>query len=227
MNTSSLLPSVFTPCSIVADELFRLTSMPRHSLNRRLPHSLTRRCGRRTARRVGRGSRVNFLAQALAAFNRAVRARCQLARLALEIFDSVVVSRRDEEREARRQLMAEWESAFEKVFGPAADSSPEKLHHAETGEWCRNGAVFPMQDSEDRVPHCRAGVVDGCWRGGTGATSSSSAHRRVSLGMAVRLVDLASKLGRFAVGLDLCPRQGNQHPPSARTFRSLPACLSR
>ena len=54
-----------------------LTSMPRHSLtrclNRRLGYSLTRRCAGRTVRRVGRGTLVNYLAQALTAFNRAVR----------------------------------------------------------------------------------------------------------------------------------------------------------
>ena len=118
--------------------------MPRHSLtrylNRRLGHSLTRRCARRTVRRVGRGPRVNYLAQALTAFNRAVRARCRLARLAPEIFDSAVVSRREAALEARRQLMAELEPAFAKVYGTTADPPPEKLHHAQTDEWCRNGA---------------------------------------------------------------------------------------
>ena len=95
--------------------------MPRHSpnryLNRRLGHSLTRHCGRRTVRRLGRGPRVNYLAQALTVFNRAVRARCRLVRLAPEIFDDAVVRRRDEECEARRQRQAEVEPILQKVYG--------------------------------------------------------------------------------------------------------------
>ena len=118
--------------------------MPRRSLtrylNRRLRRPLTRRCSRRTVRRVGSGPRVNYLAQALTAFNRAVRARCRFARLAPEIFDSAVVRRREEALEDRRQLMAELEPIIQKVYGPATDSAPEELHHAQTDEWCRNGA---------------------------------------------------------------------------------------
>ena len=67
-------------------------------------------------------------------------ARAVGAPVAPEIFDTAVVSRREEEREDRRQLMAEREPAFLKVFGPATDPAPEKLHHAQTDEWCRNGA---------------------------------------------------------------------------------------
>ena len=105
-----------------------------------LRHSLTRRCARRTVRRVGRGPRVNHLAQALTAFNRAVRARCRLMQLAPEIFDTSVVRRHADEQEARRQRLAELEPITQKVYGPATDLAPDKLHHAQTDEWCRNGA---------------------------------------------------------------------------------------
>ena len=144
-------------------------------LNRRLRRPLTRRCSRRTVRRVGRGPRVNYLAQALTAFNRAVRARCRLARLAPEIFDSAVVSRREAEREDRRQLMAELEPIIQKVYGPATDPPPEELHHAQTDAWCRNGAVFPAHDSGDRVSSRRAGIVDDRRRSGAGTTSNPPA----------------------------------------------------
>ena len=126
-------------------------------------------------RRVGRGPRVCYLAQALTAFNRAVRARRRFARLAPEIFDSAVVSRREAEREDRRQLMAELEPILQKVYGPVTSPSPEKLHRAQMDEWCRNGAVFSRQDSGDRVSARRAGIVDDRRRSGAGTTSNPSA----------------------------------------------------
>ena len=189
--------------------------MPRHSLtlclNRRLRRSLTRRCGRRTVRRVGRGPRVNYLAQALAAFNRAVRARCRLARLSPEIFDSAVVSRREAEREDRRQLIAELEPIIQKVYGPATDSSHEELHHAQTDEWCRNGAEM-VQFSPRMIQEIESLLAERELWMAVGEVALArhqtlQPHWRVSLGMAVRLVDLASKLGRLAVGLELCPGQ--------------------
>ena len=103
--------------------------MPRLSLTRclkrRLRRSLTRRCTRRTVRRVGRGPRFCYLAQALIAFNRAVRARCRLARLAPKIFDTAVVRRRDEERAAGRQRLIELEPIMQKICGPATDLRPK------------------------------------------------------------------------------------------------------
>ena len=197
--------------------------MPRHSLNRcvnhRLRHSLTPRCGRRTVRRVGRGPRVNYLAQALTAFNRAVRARCELARLAPEIFDSAVVSRRDEEREACRQRRAELEPIIQKVYGPATDLAPEKLHHAKLDEWCGNGAEM-VQFSQRKVRKIESLLAERELWMAVGEVAMAryrklQPHRRVSLGMAVRLVDLASKLGRLAVGLELRASQTDQHPSEA------------
>ena len=79
-----------------------------------------------------------------------MRARCRLARLAPEIFDSAMVSRREAEREDRRQLMAELEPIIQKDYGPATDSPPEELHHAQTDEWCRNGAEM-VQFSPGKV----------------------------------------------------------------------------
>ena len=197
--------------------------MPRRSLtrylNRRLRRSLTRRCSRRTVRRVGRGAHVCYLAQALTAFNRAVRARCRLARLAPEIFDSAVVRRREEEREDRRQLMAELEPAFAKVYGPATDPPLVKLHHAQTDERCRNGAEM-VQFSSGKVQEIESLLAERELWMTVGAVALArhrtlQPHRRVSLSLVARLIDLASKLGRLAVGLELRPRQ-----PRARCARA-------
>ena len=199
----------------VHEETSLRSSMPRRSLtrylNRRLRRSLTRRCSRRTVRRVGRGPRVCYLAQALTAFNRAVRARRRFARLAPEIFDSAVVSRREAEREDRRQLMAELEPIIQKVYGPATDSPPEELHHAQTDEWCRNGAEM-VQFSPGKIQEIESLLAERELWMGVGQVALArhqtlQPHQRVSLSLVARLIDLASKLGRLAVGLELCPSQ--------------------
>ena len=199
--------------------------MPRRSLtrclNRRLRYSLTRRCARRTVRRVGRRPRVNYLAQALTAFNRAVRARCRLMRLAPAIFDSAVVSRREAEREDRRQLMAELEPAFAKVYGPATDPPPEKLHHAQTDEWCRNGAEM-VQFSPGKIQKIESLLAEReLWmtvgRVALARHQTLQPHSRVSLGLVARLIDLASKVGRLAVGMELRPSQTSKDPPGDST----------
>ncbi len=199
--------------------------MPRHSLNRylnrRLGHSLTRRCARRTVRRVGRGPRVNYLSQALTAFNRAVKARCRLMRLAPEIFDDAVVRRREEECEARRQRRAEVEPILQKVYGPATDVASEKLHHAQSDEWCRNGAGM-VQFSPRKVQKIESLLAEReLWMTiGTAALArhqNLQPHRHVSLGLVARLIDLASKLGRLAAGMELRPCQTSKHLPDDST----------
>ena len=194
--------------------------MSRHSLtrrlNRRLPHSLARRCARRTVRRVGRGPRVNYLAQALTAFNRAVRARCRLMQLAPEFFDVAVVSRREVKREDRRQRLAELEPIIQKVYGPATDLAPDKLHHAKSDKWCGNGAEM-VQFSPRKVQKIESLLAEReLWMAvGTAALARHEKlqpHRHVSLSLVARLLDLASKLGRLAVGLELRPSQTDKHP---------------
>jgi hypothetical protein len=159
------------------------------------------------------------------AFNRAVRARCRLARLAPVIFDSAVVSRREAVREDRRQLMAEWEPAFAKVYGPATDPPLEKLHHAQTDEWCRNGAEM-VQFSPLKVQKIESLLAEReLWMTiGTAALArhqNLQPHRHVSLGLVARLIDLASKLGRLAAGMELRPCQTSKHPPDDSTSWNL------
>ena len=56
-------------------------------LDRRCQRRKARSCCRSTIRRLDAAKRVNYLAQALAAFHRAVRAHRQLIKLAPEHFD--------------------------------------------------------------------------------------------------------------------------------------------
>ena len=134
--------------------------------------------------------------------------------MAPEIFDDAVVRWLADEREARRQGLAELEPILQKVYGPATDPAPEKLHHAEADEWCRNGAEM-VRFSPGKTQKIDALLAEReLWMtAGEVALArhrNLQPHRRVSLGMAVRLVDLASKLGRLAVGLELHPSQKNR-----------------
>ena len=92
---------------------------------------------------------------------------------------------------------------------PASTSSPEELHHAQTDEWCRNGAEM-VQFSPGRIQEIESLLAERELWMSVGQVALArhqtlQPHRRVSLGMAVQLVDLASKLGRLAVGLELRP----------------------
>lgn len=175
--------------------------------NRRLRRPLARRCYRRTVRPVEPGPRVNHLAQALTAFNRAVRARFRLMRLAPEIFDEAVVRRQAEEREARHQQMAELEPALQKVYGPANDPAPGKLPQAPKDGWCRNSAEI-VQFSPRKILKIESLLVEReTWMAaGQHALEchrTLQPHRRISLSTVARLLDLSSKLGRLAVGMEL------------------------
>ena len=131
-----------------------------------------------------------------------------------EIFDDAVVCWLADEREARRQGLAELEPILQKVYGSATTSSPEELHHAQTDEWCRNGAeivqISPRMIQE--IESLLAGRELWMTVGAVALARHQTLHPhwRVSLGMAVRLVDLASKLGRLAVGLELRQSQNIQ-----------------
>ena len=107
--------------------------------------------------------------------------------------------------------MAELELIIQKVYGPAATSSPEELHHAQTDEWCRNGAeivqISPrmIQEIESLLAERELWMTVG--QVALSRHQNLQPHRRVSLSLVARLIDLASKLGRIAVGLELCPDQ--------------------
>lgn len=74
------------------------------------------RRGSRSAVRT-RWRAPNDLAQALIAFGRAIRAHRHLARLAPSFFDSAVVDREHENREATRRWMESWVPILAKAYG--------------------------------------------------------------------------------------------------------------
>ena len=113
--------------------------------------------------------------------------------------------------------------ARSRSFGAEAFSGTtarlQKLHHAKSDEWCGNGAEM-VQFSQRKVRKIESLLAERELWMAVGEVAMAryrklQPHRRVSLGMAVRLVDLASKLGRLAVGLELRASQTDQHPSEA------------
>jgi len=172
--------------------------------------STARRCCRRHCRRhwqsldrphvrtlPGFGHGPNYLAQAIGAFRRAIRAHRRLARLAPRLFDAAVVDRERREREEQRRKMAIWEPMLRKVYGP--DSPSER----------------PAERWEDRPPRLhprteRALALEYAnWNFWFTAGRLALEHQRqrrphalMSLSRMAGLLDIAFALGRLACGLD-------------------------
>jgi len=182
--------------------------LTRH-LNRRLNRPLTRRCSRRIVRKIGRGPRINHLGRALTALRRAVRLRVRLWQLAPEIFNPAVVRRREEECAARQIRTAQVEAALAKVYGPATAAQPEEPHHPRNENRCRNGAEtvqFSLRKTQQiEATHLEWELWMATGRHEFDRHQHLSPHRRLSLGTISRLVDIASQLGRLAVGMELKP----------------------
>jgi len=158
-----------------------------------LNHPLRRRCARRIVRKVGRAPRVDHLGRALSAFRRAVSARRRLARLAPEIFDVALVQRLSEESADRERLRAELDAAMVKVYGTTPDES--ELHHSTNAGRCENGAetvqFSPRQslEIEETLALCELWMAEA--RQSFARYQQFQPHRRLGLGMAVRLIGLA------------------------------------
>ena len=110
----------------------------RRRLDRPCKRRKVRSCFRSTIRRLDAAQRVNYLAQALAAFQRAVRAHRELIKLAPEHFDPIVTERLVRERQERKLRDAEVAVVLAKVYGESVEK--EKLHQPQNGNRCRNGA---------------------------------------------------------------------------------------
>ncbi len=100
---------------------------------RRLLRRSVRSRNRRRLRFVpGLAHGQNYLAQALTAFRRAIRAHRKLVRLAPHLFDFAVVDQERREREERRRRQALIEPLLEKVYGPPTPAEREAQLQAES-----------------------------------------------------------------------------------------------
>ncbi len=172
---------------------------------RRVTRPASRSAFRRTARSA---TRVRWrapddLGLALACFRRAIRAHRRLARLAPRFFDSALLERERRDFEARCRWMDSWKPAFLKVYGtelkPLTPDPPPPLP----------------------PPHIQLAVELELTSFKLWFAAGSQALRRfrlrhphalVDLSRLVRLMEIASDLGRLSTG---CPQaEPRAKPPN-------------
>jgi hypothetical protein len=181
-------------------------------LDRRCQRRKARSCCRSTIRRLDAAKRVNYLAQALAAFQRAVRAHRELIKLAPEQFDPVVVERLAREREERKLHDAEIAVVLAKVYGESVEK--EKLHQPQNGNRCRNGAEKVQFSRRKEAAIERRLAEWELWL--TLGHEAFDRHQRLrphqwlSLTTVARLFDVASQLDRLAAGMKLQPGEAGK-----------------
>jgi len=168
-----------------------------HRQTNRSPTRRQRRRLNRTAIRSlsGRYRRPDELAQALAAYRRAITCHRRLARLAPEFFDATTVNRAARFREEQRRWMASWQPALEKVYGP--DSAGTRPLEAEP-EFPR----LPGPRTQRAVERELAALQ--FWLAAAGSAMDLHRQRRPhalpTLNQLGRLMSTAFELARLAVG---------------------------
>jgi hypothetical protein len=200
-------------------------------LDRRCQRRKARSCCRSTIRRLDAAKRVNYLAQALAAFQRAVRAHRELIKLAPEQFDPVVVERLAREREERKLHDAEIAVVLAKVYGESVVK--EELHQPQNEIRCRNGAEkvqFSRRKEaaiERRLAEWELWLTLG--RVAFDRHQRLRPHQCLSLTTVARMIDLASQLGRPSCGMELQPGEAAKRGPEDRSAwaRDMDADLRR
>jgi hypothetical protein len=203
-------------------------------LGRPLHRSLNRRSTRIATRRIGGRGRGNHLREA-------VRAHRRLIRLAPEQFDFAVVARLEREREQRGRRDAELAAALDKVYGPQVGrgyAEPPKWAAMDTAHGqapvetegktyrcgnenrCGNGVEtvwFPRRTPRQERAIARWQVE---WELGLALGREAMArhcqrqpHRRQGLGTLIRLIKVASALGRLSAGLETLTLSRPSSPP--------------
>jgi len=186
-------------------------------LTRPCLHPLSRTLGRRLNRPLG-GRGPNYLAQALSALARAVRAHRRLIKLAPEQFDYAVVARLAREREEEERRLAEWAVVIARVYGTSEENAVEEMRRPRNHSRCGNGAETVQFPGGTRR---RAGAVErwqaewelwlGVGREALDRHHRHQPHRWLRLGTVARLIDLAGLLGRLSVGCVLPGRSLHSH----------------
>ena len=181
-------------------------------LDRPCKRRKVRSCFRSTIRRLDAAQRVNYLAQALAAFQRAVRAHRELIKLAPEHFDPIVTERLVRERQERKLRDAEVAVVLAKVYGESVEK--EKLHQPQNGNRCRNGAEKVQFSRRKEAAIERRLAEWELWL--TLGHEAFDRHQRLrphqwlSLTTVARLFDVASQLDRLAAGMKLQPGEAGK-----------------
>ena len=172
--------------------------------------SLNRRLTRHATRMAGGGPRpraVNHLAHALLAFQKAIRARRRLMRLAPHVFDSAVVDREAAAQAQAAVIQAGCEEALTKIYGPAAPSPPidAPSTDAPTSVLCPPLSPWP-RSRRTRQAIARAMDAHELWFE-MGQVSfrqfqTKQPHVRLGLSTIARMLSVGEAWGRLATGLD-------------------------
>ncbi len=143
----------------------------------------------------------DYVAQALVAFRRAIRAHRRLARLAPHIFDSAVVEQERRDREAQRRWMESWEPAFEKIYGPSSAAEREAERQAEAMAQ-RPPKLHPRTERAMERELARWELWFGAAQLALRRHRQCRPHALIPLHQIASLLDIAATLGRLACGLD-------------------------
>ena len=185
------------------------------NLNTRLGRSLSRRLNGRATTWLGAGRRPrppDFIAIALRAWRRVIRARRQLMKLAPEVYDVGVVTRLARERAESDELQAELRATIARVYGVPESDLPAP----------------PNAAGPHRAPRTQRAIADAEAERATGLAVGKEAfdqfellrpHALPSLSQIAALLDVSSQLGRLATGLETYDQPPDDAPSSPSKFR--------
>lgn len=182
-----------------------------HLLNR----PLARRLNRRATNWIGAGPRPrppDYLAFALRALRRVIRARRRLMKLAPELYDVAQVNRLAREREESDKLQAEMRAAIARVYGVNESGLPPSPQPAAMPRSARARRAIAAEEAErEHWLHVAREAFD--------LYERRRPHALPCLRKVAALLDVSSILGRLATGLETLDRPPAQTPPPNVSFQ--------
>ncbi len=162
----------------------------------------------------------NYLVLALKAWQKVIRARRRLMRLAPRVFDVAVVKREAEAEAREAPRRAEWQRAIAKVYGVDEADVAARWPSHQTSPWPKNPRTLRAIEHEMREREAWLEIS----REAVEAYYREQPHHLPSLTTIARLLDVSSRLGRLATGLETFA--GPEVPP-AEPHLSFDAALER
>jgi hypothetical protein len=185
---------------------------------RRLNRTLNRTLCRHTTRMIAGAPRPrppNYLSIALRAWQKVIRSRRRLMRLAPRVFDVAVVDREADEEARAATERAELQRAIAKVYGVDEATVAAQWPSEKTDPWPTNPRTLraiehEMSEREAWLEVARE-AVDAFYR--------EQPHFLPSLTCIARLLDISSRLGRLATGLETLAPKPPQPEPGHISFQ--------
>jgi hypothetical protein len=188
-------------------------------LNRKRDRPLSRRRDRHAFRMTCGGPRprpINYLGMALSAFQKSIRARRRLMRLAPRVFDQAVVNREAEAAARDAPLHAELQQAISKVYGVDDAAVAAAWAKSSDSPWPKSPRTLRVIEREMDAREIWLQIGQDALRD----FKRFQPHRCLSLSQICRLVTVASRLGRLSTGLETLQPKPVEEPSGYRDFRS-------